>query len=433
MIEIPKGAYSGETITIKAQVKSDKAVDTNIKLLYYDLVAQEQAVSVSGEQTVTFSFTVPQVPYKTELCFAVIVNYGDNYIPDRDLNNNYDTCRIITEPSPKEKALSDVSVEIVNPPAKAKAGDTVALSAMLKSSIPVSVNFKWMYFGQTIKEYNDLEVYGEKIITLNYVIPNVVSKTMLSFSVMTNYGDKLIYDADWTNNYQGFVLETFSEFDRVSALFGFMRMDARVLEDTYIYKDASYQSQLGMVKKNDVLGLFYEGWLGTWAKIYINNQIAYMPSDKLLLLGTQTILKDDPTNGEKELFVNSLGWNSKTNYLIWVNLERQRVNIFSGKQGEWKLFNSFLCATGTNYTPTIIGQFEYIELQQIWKFDDFYCAPIMRFYNGYAFHSYLLRYNGTVYDSTLGIPRSHGCIRVHPDNINWMAQNIKLGTKIVIR
>ena len=56
----------------------------------------------------------------------------------------------------------------------------------------------------------------------------------------------------------------------------------------------------------------------------------------------------------------------------------------------------------------------------------------MRFYKGYAIHSTLLRYDGSDYDGRVGKQISHGCVRVKPENINWMVSMIPLYTKIYI-
>ena len=56
----------------------------------------------------------------------------------------------------------------------------------------------------------------------------------------------------------------------------------------------------------------------------------------------------------------------------------------------------------------------------------------MRFYNGYALHSTLYNYNGTLYDNRVGMKLSHGCIRLHPEDINYLVATVPFKTKIVI-
>jgi len=134
----------------------------------------------------------------------------------------------------------------------------------------------------------------------------------------------------------------------------------------------------------------------------------------------------------KESTINTRNISSKTNYMIWVSKKDFQVNIFTGSQNNWTLLHTFPCSIGAPGTPTVEGQFEYYQWQPRWTYSSYYCGPIMRFYHGYAFHSYLIKYNGTPYDGRLGMRISHGCVRMHPDDIGWMAANIPLYTKVYI-
>ena len=134
----------------------------------------------------------------------------------------------------------------------------------------------------------------------------------------------------------------------------------------------------------------------------------------------------------KEKAVNSTDISSKTNYMIWVSKKDFEVNIFTGSQNKWTHLITYPCSIGAPGTPTIEGQFEYHQRQPRWNYDKYYCGPVMRFYRGYAFHSYLIRYDGRVYDGRLGMKISLGCVRMHPNDIGWMSENIPLNTKVYI-
>ena len=133
-----------------------------------------------------------------------------------------------------------------------------------------------------------------------------------------------------------------------------------------------------------------------------------------------------------ENFVNAQGYESRTDYLIWVSKKDFKVHLFKGEKGYWTVQGSYPCTIGTDSTPTIEGQFEYIERLNRWTYPNFYCGPIMRFYNGYALHSTLYNYNGTLYDNRVGMKLSHGCIRLHPEDINYLVATVPFKTKIVI-
>lgn len=129
-------------------------------------------------------------------------------------------------------------------------------------------------------------------------------------------------------------------------------------------------------------------------------------------------------------YVNRMGIGSKTNYLIWVSKSEYKVRAYKGQQYKWEQIAEFPCAIGAPSTPTITGQFDYISRETAWNYDGYYVGPIMRFYNGYALHSTLLYYGGGEYDGRVGVQISHGCVRLHPGDINWLVDNIPLYSRI---
>lgn len=139
----------------------------------------------------------------------------------------------------------------------------------------------------------------------------------------------------------------------------------------------------------------------------------------------------------KTAWVNLKGYSSQTEYLVWVNLTYQRVNIFKGSQGEWELVRECLCGSGAPATPTIKGVFTTSYKQTAWDYGSYYCGPIVRFYgtSGYAFHSRLQYWpmnSNRYYDASIGFPVSHGCLRMYNDDIWYMYNNIPNGTTVVV-
>jgi hypothetical protein len=135
---------------------------------------------------------------------------------------------------------------------------------------------------------------------------------------------------------------------------------------------------------------------------------------------------------EEEKHVNGIDITSKTEYLIWVSKKDFKVNIFLGENKKWHLAESFPCSIGAAKSPTVEGQFEYYQYHPRWEYDKYYCGPVMRFYRGYAFHSYLIKYDGTPYDDRLGMKISAGCVRMKPSDIKWMVDFVPKNTKILI-
>lgn len=139
----------------------------------------------------------------------------------------------------------------------------------------------------------------------------------------------------------------------------------------------------------------------------------------------------------KTAWVNLKGYSSNTNYLIWVNLTYQRVNVFTGSQGNWKLVRSCLCGSGKAGTATPRGVYTTSYKQSSWNYGSYYCGPIVRFNgsSGLAFHSRLEYWpmnSDRYYDARIGFPISHGCLRMYNDDIWYLYNNIPSGTTVVV-
>ena len=123
---------------------------------------------------------------------------------------------------------------------------------------------------------------------------------------------------------------------------------------------------------------------------------------------------------------------SDTQYLIWVNKQEFTVHVFLGRTGAWREVYSCKCAIGAPYSPTVTGVFKYFSPESRWSYKEFYVGPIMRFYRGYAIHSTLLRYDGGDYNDAVGVKISHGCVRVRPDDINWLVSYVPVNTTVYV-
>lgn len=136
-------------------------------------------------------------------------------------------------------------------------------------------------------------------------------------------------------------------------------------------------------------------------------------------------------DNDMEFFVNEMNdFDSKSNYLIWIDLSRQLVNIFEGEKGSWNHIHSFLCATGKNVTPTIRGTFEVSGRGE--RFGGYGGAKNwVRFYGPYLMHSVLVDSSGNkVIDDTLGVRASHGCVRMSMEDSKWVYDHIPDGTTV---
>ena len=155
----------------------------------------------------------------------------------------------------------------------------------------------------------------------------------------------------------------------------------------------------------------------------------YKPATQSLISGVDAA--SEPTY---ESIVNSADCTSNTNNYILVNLFEQRVYIFYGTDHNWKLINTFPCASGKSSTPTVRGHFSLGVKGLYFKSGtSVYCKYFSQISGNYLFHSILYDKNGNVLDSTLGEEASHGCIRLALGNAKYIYDNVPIGSGIWIK
>ena len=133
--------------------------------------------------------------------------------------------------------------------------------------------------------------------------------------------------------------------------------------------------------------------------------------------------------------INTLNIESLTSNLIYVNLKDQITYIYKGSINNWDKIKSFKCSTGIESEKTPTGIFDVRE-RGAWFFSDKYNQGgkyWVQFYGDYLFHSVPYnKYQSEVVDYTLGVPASHGCIRLKTEDAKWIYDNIESGTKVII-
>lgn|GEM_PF-2647019 len=147
-------------------------------------------------------------------------------------------------------------------------------------------------------------------------------------------------------------------------------------------------------------------------------------------------LENDLDDFDKEVWVNARGYSSRTDYLLWVSITYQRLNVFKGYQGNWELTQSFLVATGAPGRGTRRGVTTIPSRTRAgWVWSTHWVRPVVRFWpgTGFAFHSRILYpRSDNVRDATIGFPASAGCVRMYCEDIWYIYYNIPDGTTVVI-
>ncbi len=145
--------------------------------------------------------------------------------------------------------------------------------------------------------------------------------------------------------------------------------------------------------------------------------------------------KHDYSAGDKTLWVNAKGYESDTEYLIWVSVKYQRCNIFRGSAGAWTLARSGIVGTGAEWSATPVGVWKTTYKQELgWTTATYTVRPVVRFKGGgYAFHSRLYAPNSNyLTEPDVGYPMSHGCVRMLDEDIWWIFENIPENTTVVV-
>jgi hypothetical protein len=121
---------------------------------------------------------------------------------------------------------------------------------------------------------------------------------------------------------------------------------------------------------------------------------------------------------------------SSTNYLLLIDNSNCTTWVFKWVNGDWCAIYKWVCSPGKASTPTVRGTY-YIGSRGYSFGQGFTCYYWTQFYGNYLFHS-VLYYEGsrTVMDGTLGVPASHGCVRLDINNAYWINQNIPSGTRV---
>ena len=154
----------------------------------------------------------------------------------------------------------------------------------------------------------------------------------------------------------------------------------------------------------------------------------------------------DYSKETKERFVNKKKYSSSTKYLCWVNTYTQRVNIFKGKKGKWKLYKSYRVTSGTFYHLTTLSKNQKIHRRMgvrtrhfvagVHKLSPstYYMKWLSFFTKGNSFHSHCWRTGSNRQINHVKgnlQPGTKGCMRMSVANAKWIYNNIPMRTRVV--
>jgi hypothetical protein len=206
---------------------------------------------------------------------------------------------------------------------------------------------------------------------------------------------------------------------------------------TNIYTDSDLEDEDGELAKGDsgLLLAYASGNSGMTAirLQFDDGSSGWVSADDVTISDEDCTIDEDYSEEAKTDFVNSMRYDSETEYLVWVSLYTQKVNVFSGYQGNWVLEKTFDCATGSNSSPTTTGTYTYNTLKDRWDLGTTYVEPVLIFNGGEAFTSRPYSTDSDeIEDETMGEPVSGGSVRMLEEDIAWMKENLTIGSLVVI-
>ncbi len=310
---------------------------------------------------------------------------------------------------------------------------------------PITATAQWYYNGEALpgwRNENFIVTPGAKS-TLNYDIPRyeyMPNEGWIGFELTVGGKSAYINQKIDVENF------TYAEYhpeesQRVLASIKHIYVDATLNYGTTAYTNYRLKNSCGWVNAGTKVKYidYYDIKEGkknihVAAKILLpNGYTCWVPHGALSISRKNYTVYYDHSNSDKEIFVNAKNYSSDTDWLVWINLERQKINVFKGSQGKWKIEAVFPCATGKNTTPTIDGVFKYSKYLSYWDFEEYYVKYVMVFNGGHAFHTRTYRTsNDKLLDETIGTTTSLGCVRMYDQDVLWLRDNLPLYSTVVV-
>ena len=400
---------------------------------------------------------------------------------DTLITSRSSTCYISSRSQTRKYGtFSDMDIDL-DVPKFLPAGETLEATLTLKNPVSVSLNVAWLVDGTVVETQPvELSARRETTLTLKQAVDYGKAKSLTKSVSVTltpggdgeaplTVGNTTVLDAVGAALKEAVIQGFTAQWDETS---GTIKVSAQVSNPTAlpctaaIFQDgiqgASVPVSVGpepvpVTLEGPPVSFSASGESGVELRLIFTcaGRKGYASSEKLTIkvgysaqqalatvsnvyAGDFTLewaLNNDYDRAMKVAWVNAKGYASQTRYLIWVNRAYQRVNVFDGSAGSWTLIHEFLCGTGKPGSPTPVGEYTVWSYDKGWYHYDYWCEPVVRFKtgSGYAFHSRLWKPgHQTLQDDRIGFPVSAGCVRMYDEDVQWLYDNIPIGTTVVV-
>ena len=178
----------------------------------------------------------------------------------------------------------------------------------------------------------------------------------------------------------------------------------------------------------------YEAEDGKYYAVGARGRRARVPWDAVEAIPKPSPTLPAPTAAEIASYAGA-HFESKTDFLIWVDLARARVYVLEYADEGWQVLRNLPASVGDFAHPTPTGRFEVsYKSASIGKEGLYLCRHALCFYGSYMLHSTLFDWAGqNALDGRLGLRISHGCIRLSPNESRYLYETVPIGTAVVVR
>lgn len=225
--------------------------------------------------------------------------------------------------------------------------------------------------------------------------------------------------------------ETKTAMEKVKETFVF----AKIIGDSPCYNNYSNnKEQIGSFKKDEIVEVIRDRSYEWYLVKSRDGREGWVCSTNLIISDDPETNQEQMTKEEIEEFINYRGFKSDTDYLIWVDIDRQLTHVLLKEEDNWKLHRTMLSSTGKNSSPTIKGLYK-IQDRGTWFYTERLRSGAknwVRFNGPYLFHSLAMDKQGNVVDYTLGKRASDGCVRLSLEDSEWFYNNIEENSTVFI-
>jgi hypothetical protein len=208
-----------------------------------------------------------------------------------------------------------------------------------------------------------------------------------------------------------------------------------ITKDTPAYNDYSNsRRQTGEFKSGEVVEVLRDRAYAWYLVKAEDGREGWIAADSISIPGDPETNLEQLPQAVLEAYVTTRGLSSKTDHLVWVDLDRQLTHVFTGKQGAWSLVRTMPSSTGKNVSPTLRGLHEIAE-RGTWFYSPFLGRGgeyWVQFSGPYMFHSLPMDQERNIVDYTLLERRSAGCIRLSMQDSEWFYSFIKRGSTVFV-